>query len=264
MEKNFKKYLLILLPAMALSVILPSCKPKKAALTEDYSVVSANNFVKVFENKASDWTYFSSKLSVDYISDGSSMGGNATLRMKRDSAIWISVSIMGFEAARILVTQDSFYLMQKLPSKSIMIKGISELENYVGAAINLQQFQNLLLGNLILEPSAYQWRGSEDEGEFTVKGRKDSMEVTQRYFFQNIVPIKTEIKSLTAFNKATIDYSGNQATNHKDVPKGFNITAHYSPQSKPVQVKADLTAPEFPTHLTFPFTITSSYERITD
>lgn len=251
--RNILKPSAICLVFAVVAISWSACKNRKKIVSEDLSIITADNYVKVLQAKASGWTLFSSKLKVEYIDGGSSMTANASLRMKRDSLIWMSVSVLGFEAARVLITQDSFFIMQKMPQKHIEANSIDVLGNYIGTAVSLTQLQNLLLGNTILEPRQYRWSDSPDEGIFYLKGRKDSIEVAQRYYFKNIVPIDAFIRSLTVYNKATITYQGTQKTNLKDVPAKCSFKIEYSPESQPISVNIDFQSPEFPTNLTFPF-----------
>lgn len=252
MVKTINKYItLILVVFLALST--QSCKSRKKPVSTSTTAISADNFASIFQDKASDWDLFSCKLKVDYSDGGSSMAVNASLRMKRDSLVWVSVSMLGFEAVRAFITKDSFYIMQKMPRKSVMANNIQALSHYIGTPVTLQQLQNLILGNLILDPKSYRWSESPDEGIFYLKGRKDSLEVTQRYYFKDIAPLDVLIRSLSVYNKTTITYTGTQPSNLKPVPSGCNIKIEDAPQADPIQVKIEILSPEFPTNLTFPF-----------
>ena len=93
---------------------------------------------------------FSSKLNIDYIdSDEKKYNVNGTLRMVKDSAIWISVNaILGAEAMRLLITKDSVKLIYRLDNKYIL-RSISYLQELTQLPLDLHTLQEVLIGNPI-------------------------------------------------------------------------------------------------------------------
>ncbi|HEY0272585.1 MAG TPA: DUF4292 domain-containing protein, partial [Chitinophaga sp.] len=70
---------------------------------------------------------FSAKLKLDYDDDqGKSMNLTANIRIRKDSAVWISISapIVG-EVARALVTPDSLKVINKF-DKKLLLRKISD------------------------------------------------------------------------------------------------------------------------------------------
>ena len=118
---------------IALSIaLLASCRSKKKIQTAISRKDTATK-VAIDGNKADSlrftqgllrkvdssrvqYTTFNAKLNIDYKSDdGKKYDVNASVRMFRDSAIWISANaILGIEAMRVLITRDSVKLLDKL------------------------------------------------------------------------------------------------------------------------------------------------------
>lgn len=103
-----------------------------------------------------DATWFSAKSNVKIVQNNKTTRAIATIRMKEDSVIWMSAKKFGFEGGRVLITTDSFFLINRL-EKSYMAEPFSYVRNITGLSStgdNLSDFRNLydlILGNLILK-----------------------------------------------------------------------------------------------------------------
>lgn len=148
------KHILLCLVAVFL---LAGCKKETApttasATTETIGTVSVNNF---------DFNYFSSKGQLSLNSKKENLSSGVSIRMKKDSVIWVSVQPgLGIEAARMMLTQDSVYVMNRL-QKEYVATDYSFLRNRFQVDVNFEILQAILLGN-------YQQQGTEkamDEGE---------------------------------------------------------------------------------------------------
>lgn len=69
-----------------------------------------------------------------------------SLRMRRDSTIWISASaLMGIENVRALITQDSVFLINRM-NQTYLAEPFSAMEETMGTP-SFQELQSTLLGN---------------------------------------------------------------------------------------------------------------------
>lgn len=91
---------------------------------------------------------FNAKVAVDYKgTDGKSRGVNASVRMYKDSLIWVSANaILGIEAMRVMVTKDSVKLLNKL-DKIYSARSISYLQELTSLPLNLYTLQDMIIGN---------------------------------------------------------------------------------------------------------------------
>lgn len=93
-----------------------------------------------------DW--FSAKLRVNYEGEPQSVSGTATLRMKKDSVVWMSVKKFGLELARVQVTQDSVYVLDRI-NNEFTAEGLEYLSESYGLPATLGGLQDFLLGNAV-------------------------------------------------------------------------------------------------------------------
>lgn len=95
---------------------------------------------------------FSSKIKLDYDNGaGSGMDGlTGNIRIRRDSAIWISVSapVLG-EQVRVLITPDSMKLVNKY-DKKILLRSLADARKLLNIPFDFNTLQDLLTGNPVL------------------------------------------------------------------------------------------------------------------
>lgn len=107
-----------------------------------------------------DFTFLSSRGNLTLEDKGQTTNTGFALRMKKDSIIWISVLPgLGIEAARIKITQDSVFILNRL-QKEYVATDYKFLSNQFNVSLNYDVLQAILIGN-------YQAAGAEkaiDEG----------------------------------------------------------------------------------------------------
>lgn len=147
-----KQHLLIYLIVL---LFLGSCKtlrPIKPPVTPpetvnqrlDFKTPKAlSNYLKVNEFKY-DW--LTSKFSADVITDDNKQSFTVSVRAKKDSAMWLSVSVLGIEGARMLITQDSVRFMDKLNNK-YFVGDYQYLSKLLSIDVDFETMQSVLIGN---------------------------------------------------------------------------------------------------------------------
>ncbi len=127
--------------------LLGSCKSSKDGTSESGKLKkrSANYLLDKMEryNGTADW--FLAKGDIKLIDGSGTTKGSVQIRMKQDSAIWMSVRKLGFEGGRLMVTPDSVYLVNRL-DKNYMIKSfdyVRELSGLPDTGDNLEDFRKL-------------------------------------------------------------------------------------------------------------------------
>ncbi len=119
-----------------------------------------------------DW--FEGKVRIDYSDESQSLSASATIRMKRDSVVWASVRKLGFELARLLVTADSVYVLDRI-NNEYTVESLDYLATAYGLPAGLLQLQDFILGNpLFFDSKGLQ---AEPQGkDYHLSGRSPLME----------------------------------------------------------------------------------------
>ncbi len=68
------------------------------------------------------------------------------LRIRKDSAIWLSISKMSIEAARVIITADSVKILNRL-NKEYFIGDFGYINKIFGTDLDYQMMEALLIGN---------------------------------------------------------------------------------------------------------------------
>jgi len=148
-------YKLILFSALFLMLSSACSTSRRAARAGKKDLSSAYLMDQMAQHKVeADW--FSSRIRVSYDDGEQSVSGSATLRMKMDSVVWMSVKKFGLELARVQVTRDSVYVLDRI-NNEFTAEGLSYLAESYGLPASLRGLQDFLLGNAVfLSPPPYE------------------------------------------------------------------------------------------------------------
>lgn len=133
----------ILVPAL----LINGCKPKKEVIADTPEVVPVNSLLNQVKESEFNPEWFSGKAAVSYTGGDKNQSFTASIRMKRDSVIWASVSPgLGIEVARLIITPDSFKVLNRL-EQTYQQSHFSHLNRMLDAKLKFHHLQALLLGN---------------------------------------------------------------------------------------------------------------------
>jgi hypothetical protein len=100
--------------------------------------------------KRKDYRTFSAKTKVSFQGPDNSADFSANIRMTRDSILWIHVTALGglYPVARMLVTADSFFLINHIEKEAYMLP-LAEAGKVLPVPVTLRQMQNMIVGDPI-------------------------------------------------------------------------------------------------------------------
>lgn len=126
-------------------VMLGSCNTAKKGQVTERSLSADEIILQLSQNQIqANWLDARARLAYD---DGElSVRGTAQIRLQRDSLVWMSVKKLGFEVARIQVTPDSVYVIDRI-NNTYGIFGLSYLEENFNLPADFQLLQTVILGN---------------------------------------------------------------------------------------------------------------------
>lgn len=245
------KHLLTLLLAI---LILSGCKkdivPSTASVSKkEVGSVTVNNI---------DFGYLAAKGQLQFEDKDGTTTSGYSLRMKKDSIIWISVQPgLGIEAARIKITQDSVYFMNRL-QKEYATTDFSFLSDRFNVDVTYDVLQAILLGN-------YQSAGEEkvmDEGE-TQHVQQLRPDLLLDYFI-NKSNHKLEqllVQDQQTGNTITVKYGAFEPLG--SVPFAHEVAAQILQKGQVSMFKLDHSKVEVTEELlSFPFTVPAEYKRL--
>ncbi|MDW8302636.1 MAG: DUF4292 domain-containing protein [Bacteroidia bacterium] len=121
-------------------------RKKSTADTTRFENTNAQKFVQNYNRQLPQVTHFQAKAKIEYQTDKENITANLTIRSRYDSVLWVSIMpLLGVEAARIKITQDTLYVLDKI-HHTVTISPIRKIEEKLGAKISLKELQDVLLG----------------------------------------------------------------------------------------------------------------------
>lgn len=207
-----------------------------------------------------EYTFFSAKGKVQ--SENSGLSANITLRMKKDEVIWASVQKLGFEVARLKITPDSVFIINKLANES-MIGSYALLAKRYNVDIDFKTLQEVLIGNYVPAPGKAE-KVSADGPVQHVRQMRGNLQIDQIIDTTRYKLKRTEIRNLTNKDLMTVDYQEFEVVSGKPFAKSLLLTIQQPEGNRTktniVVVKhSQVSTSE--TSLDFPFSVPSTYER---
>ncbi|MEJ7658770.1 MAG: DUF4292 domain-containing protein [Hymenobacter sp.] len=93
-----------------------------------------------------NFDYLSGRGKVHFKTKDAEQSANFALRVRRDSAIWLSGSLLGFEGVRALLTPDSVRVVNRL-KKEYFAGDYAYLSQLLKVPVTYRQMQDILLGD---------------------------------------------------------------------------------------------------------------------
>ncbi len=143
-------------------ILIGGCKSKKNNNSElKLKKRSAKYLIEKLDKYHLDTEWLSTKGSIKLVQNNKTTKATAYIRMRKDSVIWAAVRKLGVEAGRVLITQDSVFLVNRL-EKTYYAKSVDYIQNmmgFSGTGNRQKDFRNLsqiILGNpVFLEDTDY-------------------------------------------------------------------------------------------------------------
>lgn len=250
---------------LCLLLLLGACK------RESIPTVSSKE-IRELNIKEVEFEYLSARSGINFDDGNRRLGATATIRIKDDSLIWLSVSPgFGIEAARALITRDSLFLMNKL-EKSYQAYSFGELSRKLNVPLTYDVLQAALLGEM-LQPISRQDQIERRETQVLIKQEAPQVNILNFISKDNLKLTKVILQDEGTSNTLTMDYEdfktlspeGSPASGTINViPYSSTITASYMEggELKTTTIGFDHNKAEFSEKaLDFPFDIPERYDR---
>ena len=273
MKCLFQKYTVIL-TGLAL-ILLSSCSSTKEVVKERSKKTKPDNrktaFIvrKVLENQVEPNT-ISFKASTAVKSGSKSNSFKATYRIKTDSIVWISITKVGYEAARIYATPDTLMIINRI-EKKYFTGNYKYIEEKYHIHLSFYDLQAILLGNSISLKEKKKLKRSQNKDFYklssiskrklkrvTEKGRKPSSEIAYVHLIdpETFRVMNISILDLMSNQSAEVKYSDHMNINDLLIPQKNNMTIR---SNQVVEIESEYSKIELNNNLNFPFKIPRKY-----
>ncbi|MEP7170148.1 MAG: DUF4292 domain-containing protein, partial [Bacteroidota bacterium] len=109
---------------------------------------TADELLKAINDSSFSAEWINGKASVESDIEGKTNSFDISLRIKKDSIIWISISpLLGIEVARVLITKDSIKFMDRF-HKKFQVSNYDFLNDLLKMNLDFEIVQGILTGNI--------------------------------------------------------------------------------------------------------------------
>jgi hypothetical protein len=129
-----------------------ACKSKEVVETQEPLKERTQAFLtRHIDKNKFEFEWLGMKLDAEFTSGEEQQGFKATVRMRKDSAVSVSVSpALGIEVLRMLVDKDSLKMVSEIPGdKYVFLGSVNQLSELAKIDLDVSTMQDLLIGNPI-------------------------------------------------------------------------------------------------------------------
>lgn len=202
---------------------------------------------------------FASKVRVDYADDKNTrLDFSAFLRMKKDSAIWVSIiAALNIEAYRVMITPDSILIMDKL-NRTIQRKPLSYLQGITQVPFDYGTLEDLIMGNPVyLDRAVVAYADQGDRISLSTVGQSFKHYLTVAKGDLHLLFSKLDDVDVTRSRTASLAYSSYMPSGNRMFAEIRNISLA---EKNKLEINLDFKQVEFDAPVSFPFSIPKNYK----
>lgn len=269
--KRWKIFFFVIMIVLSIASCTTSRKTAKAPIKEEGS----DFLLAQMKENQNHFETFKAKGLAEVTSNGKSNTLKINIRIRKDSAIWVSISAgMGLEAARVLLTHDSVMFLNRLEN-TFFAGNYDFINRMINAQVDFDIVQAILTGNdfkwydyhelkASIQSDQYQlesahrrklkkyWRESDTIGQVIYQSlwlNTSSFKIERI----KIKEIKNENRKIDAY------YSHFKDVDDQIIPYQYDITIS---ANEDIIIDATLLNVNLNKELSFPFNIPSKYTEI--
>ena len=130
-----------------LAITFSSCKTTRSIIKAPLKEEGSSYLFKKLNENELKYTTFKASFTADYEKDSKKISVSGTIRIKKDSLIWCSITPgLGIEAARMAISPDSVKVLNKMEGTYI-IKDFEFINELINKGLDYDMLQSLIIGN---------------------------------------------------------------------------------------------------------------------
>jgi Domain of unknown function (DUF4292) len=217
---------------------------------------------KTLDIQEIDFEYMHGKARMNFKDEKKQLDVKANIRIRKDSVIWMTFSVIGVQGGKALINKDSITIVSNV-DKEYYVFDYAELSKRFNFKVDFYAIQAAMLGNLVVARTDGD-RILEDI-DFNKLNQQQGTVAIKNYI--NRATQKLEIVELTESttnNSIKINYANFQPLSDKSFPYNGMISVLYKTNAGVVNnsISFEYTKAEVgDKELKFPFNIPKRYER---
>ncbi len=240
--------------------LLISCKSSKVSTNVNIAHLSSKKIINnhyAHNNNSKD---IKAGLVIKYKGTRSLPELKASLRIAKDSAIWLSISKLGFPIGKLLITPTRVQFYEKI-NKSYFDGDFSLISNLLGTDLKFNEVQNLFLGDALLSLKDQKYNAIIQQNNYLLIPKKKNPIFDILFWIDplNFKIVKEEFDLVEKKQYLKIEYKNYIEINDLFFPNGFTIDVIGEKQYTKINV--DYKNVEQVSNLKFPFKIPDNYKK---
>ncbi len=129
-----------------LASVIPACKSSRLARKTSLKPKSEKVLMGRLLDKQVSAEWFSGKAKLTYRDEYMRQSLTANIRLRKDSVIWMNFKKFSLEAARVLITPDSVYILDRI-NNEYSAEPFEYVQHRYSLPVGFQGLQAMILGN---------------------------------------------------------------------------------------------------------------------
>ena len=237
-----------------------SCKSRKVA-DKSIEYLPAKSIIKKNEEAAFNQTSVKASMHIKYRGKEELPNISASLRMVKDSVIWVNFSKLGFPIAKLMITPQEVKFYEKI-SKTSFEGDFKLISSWLGTDFDFEKVQHLFLGETLLSLRTEKHLVEIKDGKYELHSKKRNPIFDIVYLIDpdHFKVMKEEVSHVEKNQNLSIVYKDYGKINQSLFPNGFLITAKADDMKTIIDV--NYRSVQFDVPLRFPFKIPAGYKNI--
>jgi len=239
---------------------LASCKTSKVS-DKSIAYLSSRTIVKNNLNASFNKKTIKASMSIKYKGKEELPTISASLRMVKDSIIWLNFSKLGFPVAKLKITPQEVKFYEKI-GKTSFDGDFKLISKWLGTEFDFMKVQNLFLGEAILSLEEDKYQVSVKDSKYELFSKKKNSIFDIKYWIDPVhfKVVKEEISHADKNQNLTILYKDFHKISESLFPKGFMVRAMTDGMTTTIDINYKNV--QFDVPLKFPFAIPTGYRNI--
>lgn len=259
---NFLSRTLALALPFCVSVLLSGCH--RGVVPAKSTTVPVRVPVEpAVQAKNTKFLYLKAKGKMQVDLKGRKQAANMSLRIRRDSVIWLSGSLVGIEGVRALLTPDSVIVVMPL-QREYFAGGYRYLSKTLGVPITFLQVQAVLLGDYFPAPPGTAPTVVDEQGHQRISYPQATLLLEQLINLSNGRLQQLKVTDSSTPRGMTVDYTDFRPVEPNNLPFAHATFVQAQQGKEGVStLSLNYTKVDFDRErLNFPFSIPASYKRM--
>lgn len=238
-----------------------SCKSLKVNTNSEITKkTSVKEMLAIHKAKNFNYKTLKSKVKINYNDGKKTVPATVTLRMEKDSKIWLSAKFLGFVVAKAYITPTRVSFYEKL-KKRYYDSDFKALSHFLGQEVDFQKIQNIFLGQSVIDLHPKNLNAKWEPQTHTVRlvPKKQNSQFNLELLLNTLTNKIASYKAQKNDKLLAINYVNYQKIFSQDFPEIMQIEFNQKEQNR--AIKMNFRSVTINEDISFPYTIPEGYTK---